>query len=291
MAPRARVPSSRATEASNAKVIDASAVEVKSLMDVVICTLLGLYYRFKALFETRDQTISVASAGSYAADPDAPSVFVDLDGTLLRTEMGHTVIAFVRGLPHPHQRYWKTFLIPFVGILTKLASFFSEGLAIEILAITAIRSCTVEDVAISARTNVRASLSKVVRPDILQEIKNHQATGRKVAILTGSLEPLVKPFCESLGCVCIGTIPEVDPTGTYYTGHLAAHPNISTRKVHHVVSTGHALNQLYGYGNSKNDIPFLSKTGNPFVVNADKKLRLHASQNGWNSTFAVASNH
>jgi HAD superfamily phosphoserine phosphatase-like hydrolase len=182
-------------------------------------------------------------------------------------------------------------------------SFFSEGLAIKILCITALRSVTVEDAKISARTSIVPALRRVIRPAIEAEIRKHQKEGRTVAILTGSLEPLVKPFCEEMGCLCIGTQPETDPTGTYYTGHLAARPNITAEKVRHVESTGHALNELYGYGNSKNDIPFMSKTGNPHIVNpglspvclsprtahtaADRVLRRHSTQHGWIDTFAA----
>ena len=126
---------------------------------------------------------------------------------------------------------------------------------------------TVADAITSAHTSIIPALRRVMRPAIEAEIRRHQNDGRTVAILTGSLEPLVKPFCDEMGCLCIGTQPEIDPSGTYYTGRLAVRPNISSEKVRHVESTGHALNELYGYGNSKNDIPFMSKTGNPHIVN------------------------
>jgi HAD superfamily phosphoserine phosphatase-like hydrolase len=266
---------------------------LRSIFTSLIVAIQATCTWLKSVFDAKDQTIvelPTPSAGTLVANPGAPSVFVDLDGTLLRTEMGHTVIAFVRGLPHAYQRYWKTFLIPFVGLAAKIITVFSEAVAIELVAMTAIRSVTVADAAFSAEKITSRSLLKVIRPDILAEIKRHQAAGRKVAILTGSLEPLVKPLCDILGCVCIATVPEVDSTGTYYTGRLVAQANVSTRKVHHVVSTGHALNDLYGYGNTKNDIPFLSQTGNPFVVNGDKKLRRHGSQNGWCDKYAVFQN-
>jgi phosphoserine phosphatase len=41
---------------------------------------------------------------------------------------------------------------------------------------------------------------------------------------------------------------------------------------------------LFGYGNTKSDIPFLSLTGNPVVVHPDKKLSRHASASGWRMT-------
>jgi hypothetical protein len=42
---------------------------------------------------------------------------------------------------------------------------------------------------------------------------------------------------------------------------------------------------VYGYGNTRNDIDFLEKTGKPFTVMPDTKLRAHAALRNWSTKF------
>ena len=128
-------------------------------------------------------------------------------------------------------------------------------------------------------------MHKWVRPEMIAEIKKHQAAGRTVAILTGNLEPLVLPFCESLGCVCIATKLALDPSGTVYTGGLLGEPNLSESKVQHVKQCGHIKDMIFGYGNSKSDIPFLSLTGNPYAVNPGAPLPSSTSHETYVHSF------
>jgi HAD superfamily phosphoserine phosphatase-like hydrolase len=251
--------------------------------------IVQLCSRTKAYLKQKRVPRSYTPRASFTAGPDSPSVFVDLDGTLLKTEMGPTIVKFVRGLPNPYQRAWKTFLIPFVGIVAKVVSYYKDSWSVDVLAFCAIRNVSLHDAALSAEKSVLPGLHSVVRPHILAEIRRHQSAGRTVVILTGNFEPLVRPFCESLGCVCVGTVPEIDATNTFYTGRLAAPANLSNEKVRHVESTGRKMNELFGYGNSKSDIPFLAKTGNPYVVAPDRVLSRHASVNGWDDSFAAHS--
>ena len=67
--------------------------------------------------------------GRFTAHPhcagaeQTPSVFVDLDGTLLDREMGHSIVKFVRSLPNMTQRNFKIILIPFVTVIAMIAWF------------------------------------------------------------------------------------------------------------------------------------------------------------------------
>jgi phosphatidylglycerophosphatase C len=144
---------------------------------------------------------------------------------------------------------------------------FDPAICVKILGWLTTIGVSKEDAELSASTVVKRACELVVRPAILAEIRRHQAAGRGVVILTGSLEPVVGPFCRSLGCECIGTPAMLDKTNTYYTGELGE-PNIATTKVAHVQQSACPIEELYGYGNSKSDIPFLCLTGNPYAVAA-----------------------
>ncbi len=69
------------------------------------------------------QSAPVSRRTSRSVSPDskaapAPSVFFDLDGTIVTTEMPYVCYAFVFGLPNVFQRWLKLMLSLPLGLLT-----------------------------------------------------------------------------------------------------------------------------------------------------------------------------
>ena len=86
-----------------------------------VLTILAFFTGLNCLFMDEAHTACDADLEEPAKSPfPPPSVFVDLDGTLVSSEMGYTIAVFVNGLSNPYQRAWKLFLTPFVGISTKI---------------------------------------------------------------------------------------------------------------------------------------------------------------------------
>ena len=50
-----------------------------------------------------------------------PSVFFDLDGTILHSEMGFSIVQFIFGLPPSWLRLFKILMIPPIAVIATLA--------------------------------------------------------------------------------------------------------------------------------------------------------------------------
>jgi phosphoserine phosphatase len=101
-----------------------------------------------------------------------------------------------------------------------------------------------------------------------------------VTILSGNLEPVIRPFCLRFGWQCRGSQPE-EKAGIY-SGRLTGPVFVREEKRKYVEGRGGDLASMVGFGNSKNDIPFLSAIGNPFAVRPDSRLLSHSIRLDWN---------
>ena len=130
-----------------------------------------------------------------------------------------------------------------------------------------------------------------MRPELRHALRCHQEAGRTVALLTGNLHPLVAPLAAHLGVHCYSTGVETVETHTrngskcvrVYTGMVAGEALLHCHKTAVVeqLSKGVAADALYGFGNSRHDVDFLSLVGNPCAVAPDKSLAQHAAAAGW----------
>mmetsp|Transcript_262 Transcript_262/g.777 ORF Transcript_262/g.777 Transcript_262/m.777 type:complete len:252 (-) Transcript_262:27-782(-) len=212
-----------------------------------------------------------------------PTVFFDLDGTLISGDMHESVWCFVTHLPNTAQRLWKMFFFCVTLPLVGLVSLFSEGGAVSFLCWVAMKGVTKKDCRTAVRLGVTPNLFQRLYPAVMEELEEHQRNGRVVAVLTGNLLPFVTEFCESIGALPIGT--GVLSCGEVYTGVVDGKPMVCDEKP--VVMLAAAAVQkdsaqgLHAYGNSKHDIAFLSVVGHPYAVRPSQGLRKVSDQNGW----------
>eukprot|EP01137_Pigoraptor_chileana_P000739 Opistho-2@37389 len=218
------------------------------------------------------------------------TVFFDMDGTMVPTDMHHAGIYFLLGLPNPIQRIVK--LVVFVVGLLVVAvvdAVMGESYSVPLIAWLALKGVSERDAQVAARNVLTPKFRAIIRPAILAEIRRHQREGRRVAVLSGNLRPLISAYCEEIGCDCICTTAELDTVTLTYTGRIVGDPCVREAKVDIVRkitnTTSGIVPGTYGYGNSKNDLFFLKLMEHPFAVTPDSKLRAHSASNGWAPTF------
>eukprot|EP01102_Stenamoeba_stenopodia_P016685 TRINITY_DN5853_c0_g1_i1.p1 TRINITY_DN5853_c0_g1~~TRINITY_DN5853_c0_g1_i1.p1 ORF type:complete len:322 (+),score=53.74 TRINITY_DN5853_c0_g1_i1:94-966(+) len=244
-----------------------------------------------------------------------PTVFFDLDGTLVPSEMHHCWFGFINALPNRFQRWTKLgsflYALSLVGLSYAMRG---ERDTVPLIAHYAMRGVSTRDAEIAMKNGVTPMLKSLLRPDLLAEIKRHQKEGRRVAVISGSIEPFIADFCRILNCDCICTQVEVatappteeeaprhtlhDPNTQYYTGAVAGRVCVRETKVERIrkllakeqhqpspQGENRVLIGTHGYGNSKNDLYFLNIMEHPHAVTPDSKLEEAAIKNGWSTKF------
>ena len=135
---------------------------------------------------------------------------------------------------------------------------------------------------------VRDTLHEVIEPIVYDEaldlIREHQAAGRRVFIISASPEEIVAPLAQYLGVdEAIASRAELDADGRYtgqvefwsYGPYKAEAMRAAARR------HGIDLDASYAYSDSMTDLPMLEAVGHPVAVNPDRELAKIARERGW----------
>jgi HAD superfamily hydrolase (TIGR01490 family) len=137
-------------------------------------------------------------------------------------------------------------------------------------------------------TIVRETLVDVVEPIVFDEaldlIREHQAAGRKVFIVSASPEEIVAPLAQFLGVdEALATRAELDAAGRY-TGRTERYC-YGPEKVSAMEDAARRddidLSASYAYSDSATDLPMLEAVGHPVAVNPDRELLRAARARNW----------
>ncbi|MBW1952615.1 MAG: HAD family hydrolase [Deltaproteobacteria bacterium] len=115
-------------------------------------------------------------------------------------------------------------------------------------------------------------------------VRQHQAQGHVIVILTGSLYFLVHPLKEELGAQWL-IATRLDRANDHFTGHITGcHPR-GEHKLHLVrdlaQAAGFDISQSYAYADHIQDVPLLSQVGHPVAVNPGWRLKRLAQRYHW----------
>jgi HAD superfamily hydrolase (TIGR01490 family) len=135
---------------------------------------------------------------------------------------------------------------------------------------------------------VEEALVEVIEPIVFDEaldlIREHQAAGRRVFIVSASPEEVVLPLGRYLGVdESIGTRAEIDAEGRY-TGRTERYcygPEKVVAIAEVAERQGIDLAASYAYSDSASDRPMLEIVGHPVAVNPDRELLRSARRHGW----------
>jgi len=144
------------------------------------------------------------------------------------------------------------------------------------------------------RRVVREALTEVIEPivydEALQLIRQHQAEGRRVYIVSASPEEIVLPLADFLGVDdAIATRARIDEEGRY-SGELEfyAYGPLKADAMRELAEAeGIDLAASYAYSDSATDIPMLEVVGHAIAVNPDRALLRVARQREWEVRWFV----
>lgn len=209
--------------------------------------------------------------------------FFDIDGTLTQ---GFLMINFSEFLVlrniFPRENFTQ---------LKNLAKLYFENkisyrkAAIEIPRIYAIslKSLKKENIEKEAKIFTREAIEKFLYPytkDLLKLMKNY---GMTIGISGAPLE-VVRSLGEYFNFdLTYGT--ELEVNGGIYTGRLEQ--NLVIKETKEIVfekiikKNKIDLEKSFGFGDTEQDLPILSKVGNPVVLNPNQELASIAQKNGW----------
>ena len=117
------------------------------------------------------------------------------------------------------------------------------------------------------------------RQVVVDELLAHQENGRRVILVTGVIEPILRHIAQKMGVEAIGT-PLLYKDGLF-TGEMAAPFNTGAYKVEQLQPFLQDGKILSAYGDTAADIPMLQICDEAVAVFPDKALRKTAVANHW----------
>lgn len=212
----------------------------------------------------------------------------DLDGTLYTGHLTFAISEHHR--THGVQRlplyafmavHWPMWGLVKAGILSE-----SDGRAIWARNLSwTMRGMKIENAAAAFRWIADQYVRPRVREDVIKRLRDHQATGHRVILLSGTFVPLLVEIGKLWG------ITEVVGTGLIvkngkYTG-ISEKPvcqgqhKVTWLERHLADDPGINLRESYAYADSITDLAVLELVGRPVAVYPDPELEIHAREKGW----------
>lgn len=114
-----------------------------------------------------------------------------------------------------------------------------------------------DDIAALAAGYARDALAEMVRPEMLEQIRWHQAQGHTVAIVSASVDGYLRPWCDALGLQLICNQLEVRDgrlTGRYAGGDCGPRKVEQIRRQFDLSR----YTRIHAYGDSSEDKPMLA---------------------------------
>ncbi len=135
---------------------------------------------------------------------------------------------------------------------------------------------------------MRAVVQKVIRPEALALVQQHQAAGDAVVIITATNEFVTRSIAQVFGVSDLMAVNLArDPASGWFNGEISGTPSFREGKVtrvHEWLTERHLVwsdVESTFYSDSINDLPLLEQVSVPVATNPDDRLRVIAMARGW----------
>ena len=118
-------------------------------------------------------------------------------------------------------------------------------------------------------------------------LRQHQAAGDEVLIITATNEFVTRPIAQALGVQQLLAMQLARDAQGWYTGEIDGIPTMREGKVRRMEQWLAERRLSWGdvestfYSDSMNDVPLLEKVNHPVATNPDARLRALAHERGW----------
>ena len=211
----------------------------------------------------------------------------DLDGTLYT---GHIVQGIARH--HRVHRVKRLPLYVFMATHVPLWPLWRSGLLSEAMTRElwtrhlgwTVRGWTRQEAAAAFAWITEQYVQPLVRPDVMERVRNHQAASHRVILVSGTPAPLLAEIGRRLGIEeTVGTTLVV--RSGHYTGGCELPVCQGAGKVSqleaHVGDGSITWSESYAYADSYTDLPLLERVGHPVAIYPDDRLAAFARSQGW----------
>lgn len=211
------------------------------------------------------------------------AAFYDLEGTLVSTNLVHTLAFYSRR----QQGIWKT-VKKSAGTLVKLPAFgitdlYSRNVFNEFF-FQSYKGESQDRLRYFSEELFEEVLKPAIYPGTKELIAQGKKLGQKQIVITGALDFTVERLMDYLGIdECKANRMEF--VNGYSTGRILPPVMASATKAkwmrEYAEREGINLSESYAYSDSISDLPMLSIVGHPVAVNPDFRLKQTALQHDW----------
>lgn len=135
---------------------------------------------------------------------------------------------------------------------------------------------------------MREVVTPAITPQALDLVRQHQAAGDRVLVVTATNEFVTRPIARAFGVEDLIAIElQRDPKSCWFTGEIEGTPSFREGKVARVQAWLEAQGQRWEqvettfYSDSINDLPLLERVNRPVATNPDERLRALAAERNW----------
>lgn len=135
---------------------------------------------------------------------------------------------------------------------------------------------------------MRDVVLKVIKPEALELVRQHQAAGDVVIIVTATNEFVTRAIAQAFGVAELMAVNLArDPQSGWFNGEIAGTPSFREGKVARVQEwlaqrqLGWDNVESTFYSDSINDLPLLAHVNHAVATNPDARLRAIAQERGW----------
>jgi HAD superfamily hydrolase (TIGR01490 family) len=215
--------------------------------------------------------------------PASAAAFFDVDGTLTRTTILSPLIWYQRArLSRPRYALWLTGMLLDVPRLVWIDR--RSRSRLNVVFFRRYRGLPADDMRAWHRRTFDDTLRRRLFPAALACLDEHRRQGRRVVLVTGGLDFVMRPLAEYLGAADLFATHLAERDGRF-TGELAGAPIADAHKGElmreYAQKHGIDLAQSFAYTDSHGDLSMLECVGHPAAVNPDLRLRKLAAERGW----------
>ena len=213
----------------------------------------------------------------------AAAVFYDLEGTLVSTNLVHTLGFYARNQPGLFRSFKKSAATILSLPLFAVTDQYSRKVFNDLF-FTRYKGESQDRLRFFADDLFEKVLKPAVFPGTFELIEKAKSLGMRQVVVTGALDLSIKPLMDYLGIedYAANRLEFVNgiATGRLLPPVLAAATKASWIRIF-AEREGISLSDSFAYSDSMSDLPMLSIVGHPAAVNPDMRLRQTALHHDW----------